>query len=639
MEEHTNNTSEHPSIPFLKHWFKNCEGGTINLRFFGGDGYPKNEFIDLNNIEGVPEILARHNTQDNYFGAALRNGNDGTKEGISLIPGVWFEHDKINSELVEKIWKAPCPPSMIVQSSIESKWQVYYLWEEPLGKDGIKQTEDLILKLINYFGADPGAKDASRILRIPGTKNLKPEYNPPPIVIVLDSNDNEYNPSDFDWLPEPEDNGHKQTNQSEDKYEGARDGVREGEGRNPLLASKAGWLIRKKLPREDIMAILLDINKTFIPPFAQAQVGGILDSVYKTDAKKHPDKAEEGNKYKDIEKAFKSIDDFQALEIPPRKVIINPWLIEQSITLIAGWRGSGKTFFGLTLAICAVGGFDYPLGKWESINPVSALYIDAEMVGNDIQDRYHKLMTDFNNKEKLIIYSDHYANLLGLPPARMGDPKWRDAIKDFVIKNNIKLVFFDNISALCPDIDENLKHVWGPVNSWLLELRFAGVASVLMHHTGKKGDQRGISGREDSIDNSILLARPDDYKSSDGCRFNLRFTKARGVNDTNRKLISDAEWVLKDVTDTQSEWAIGLVAKRTFAECVLMLVKPGLTQKDIADELGITQQQVSKYKTQALVKGYLVEKEGRLSLTKTGTDLVKILPNYNNNWQDNDDPE
>jgi len=339
-------------------------------------------------------------------------------------------------------------------------------------------------------------------------------------------------------------------------------------------------------------------------------------------------------KYGELSKAIIDIDDFLKIEFPERKMIISPWLKEQSITLISGWRGSGKTFFSLTLALCAVGGLNCSLSKWNVINTVPTLYIDAEMVGDDIQKRIHKLETDVCNKEKLFIYSDHYANLQGLPPARLGDAEWRQVIRDLILENKIKLVFLDNISALCPEIDENLKHIWGPINSWLLELRYAGVASVLDHHTGKKGDQRGISGREDSIDNSILLNRPLDYSDKDGCKFNLHFTKCRGVNDADRRLIPDTEFWLKDEDEFHSSWECGTVSKKKFVEGVHML-SSGMSYTQIAKELGIkSKSTVSDYFIKAVEKGYLTKEK---KLTESGRTLVRTLPEYNNNWQETDE--
>jgi putative DNA primase/helicase len=45
----------------------------------------------------------------------------------------------------------------------------------------------------------------------------------------------------------------------------------------------------------------------------------------------------------------------------------------------------------------------------------------------------------------------------------------------------------------------------------------------------KGGDQRGTSRREDVLDTVIRINRPDDYNASEGARFNVTSTKARGL--------------------------------------------------------------------------------------------------------------
>ena len=79
-----------------------------------------------------------------------------------------------------------------------------------------------------------------------------------------------------------------------------------------------------------------------------------------------------------ISSAILKAEDFVFLELPPRQVILYPWLLEQSITLVSGWRNTGKTWFGLSLfdTVTRKGG---EFGPWKVRTPVSALYLDGEM--------------------------------------------------------------------------------------------------------------------------------------------------------------------------------------------------------------------------------------------------------------------
>jgi hypothetical protein len=40
---------------------------------------------------------------------------------------------------------------------------------------------------------------------------------------------------------------------------------------------------------------------------------------------------------------------FSTLDLPQKRSILHPWLGEQTIVLIHGWRGIGKTWFGMGL--------------------------------------------------------------------------------------------------------------------------------------------------------------------------------------------------------------------------------------------------------------------------------------------------
>jgi RecA-family ATPase len=62
-----------------------------------------------------------------------------------------------------------------------------------------------------------------------------------------------------------------------------------------------------------------------------------------------------------------------------------PWIKEGEIILISAWRGTGKTQFGLALASAIANGENF--GSWKSGESIPALYLDGEMVPDDIKER------------------------------------------------------------------------------------------------------------------------------------------------------------------------------------------------------------------------------------------------------------
>jgi putative DNA primase/helicase len=318
---------------------------------------------------------------------------------------------------------------------------------------------------------------------------------------------------------------------------------------------------------------------------------------------------------KPVEGATVDADDFIDLDIPPKKTILIPWLREMMIILITGWRGIGKTWFVLSLFDYISKGLNF--GPWQVENSVSSLYIDAEMAASDEQERLCLLGKGMERrKSPLFIYSDAYANSLGIPRANLRSERWRRDLKQYLLDNGLKLVAFDNIASLCPGIDENTKQAWDPMNQYLLDLRFEGITSVLLHHTNKAGDQRGTSAREDNIDISMTLFQPSDYTNDQGARFIVKFKKTR-ISTKDLSLMQDLEFQLIETND-HVEWSWKNVKRKNKAE-VLRLIDEGIQQVDIATSIGVTKGYISRVKTEAIQDGYLSSKG---KLTQSGFMFV-----------------
>lgn len=311
-----------------------------------------------------------------------------------------------------------------------------------------------------------------------------------------------------------------------------------------------------------------------------------------------------------FEDAILTTQKFKKLDLPKRANFLSPWLKEKSISLISGWRGVGKTFFvlGVLDAITRNSNF----GQWECETPVNCLYVDGEMTSEDMDERIDHLELNSDREKKLHIYSVAYASRLGLPRASLTDETWRDNLKAFMLDNNIRLWVADNIGSLAGGLDENVKKDWDVINQWLLELRFAGIATALLHHVGKSGEQRGTSAREDNIDISITLKAPHDHTPEDGARFNVHFTKSR-VATKHLPLIADTEF--KIIEDKENHiWVHGNVKQERKKE-VLKMLNDGLEQKTIAESLCISKGYVSQIKNEAVKEGLLSQKK---QLTQSG---------------------
>lgn len=306
-------------------------------------------------------------------------------------------------------------------------------------------------------------------------------------------------------------------------------------------------------------------------------------------------------KKKTLEDVIMTTSEFHALEIPQRAVYLYPWLKEDSITLITGERGIGKSFLGHAIANAITKGESF--GSWNCEKTASVLILDGEMPATDLQERIQSLRLDSERSCPLYIYSDALANQNGLSRAHLANESWREKIKSILLTRHIKLWIVDNLASLAGGLDENLKKDWDPINTWLLELRFAGIATILLHHTNKEGTQRGTSAREDNIDVSIMLKRPSDYTSEDGCRFITSFTKAR-VSLAALPLIGETEFKLIERTEGEYSWTWANVKKERKKE-ILRMLDEGMDYEAIMKGIGISKGYISKVRKDAVSQGFI----------------------------------
>jgi hypothetical protein len=299
---------------------------------------------------------------------------------------------------------------------------------------------------------------------------------------------------------------------------------------------------------------------------------------------------------------------FLSLRLPEARTFIDPIVGERRIILLTGWRGVGKTWAGLS--ICDSITRSVPFGPWPVMNSVPCLYLDGEMAVQDIQDRYRWLNPDGDRREPLYFYSDSYMSSLGLPRASLLNRRWRQDVKMLLSSMGVKVFIIDNIASLAGGIDENSKRDWDPVNQWLLELRFSGITTILLHHTNKDGNQRGTSAREDNIDLSIMLKQPSDYSPEYGADFILSFNKTRVPLCDLRKM-QDIRFTLAEKDGVLSwQWR---EVKAEIRDEAIRMIDQGMDYKDIAAALGISKGRISQIKTEALKAGIL-DSKGHLKM-------------------------
>ena len=310
-----------------------------------------------------------------------------------------------------------------------------------------------------------------------------------------------------------------------------------------------------------------------------------------------------------------------AIPIPERKVYLHPWLAEQTITLVTGYRGTGKTWFALGIAKAISTGTKF--GPWECRDVARVMHIDGELPLVDIKERIAGLEMDLDNPN-LLFYLDAIAELNGLDRPNLGNHEWRERMLEMLTREKIDVAIYDNISALTSGIEENKAESWDPIADYLKTCRHRGVTSILLHHPNKSGDQRGTSKREDIISSSIVLKHPPGYTRDEGARFLVDFTKCR-VSNRHLTLISDRDCRVIETADRHYRYQWSEPSKETNV-LVLKLLNEGVAQKDIASFLDVSSGRISQIKSDLFKKKLI--KTGKLGTIELTSDGERFLFNH-----------
>lgn len=286
------------------------------------------------------------------------------------------------------------------------------------------------------------------------------------------------------------------------------------------------------------------------------------------------------------------LQEFLALELPPREDILAPILQTQSLSMIYAKRGIGKTNVSLSIAHAVASGGE--VLSWSAPKPRRTLYIDGEMPARLMQERLESITKASNTQAEEGYFTLLTPDMQELGMPDLSTPEGQKQYEPFV--EDAEFIVIDNISTLARTGKENEAEGWLPIQAWALDMRSRGKSVLFVHHAGKGGQQRGTSRREDVLDLVLTLKRPDDYNTEQGARFEVHFEKARNLMGAESKSfeaqLSDGEWTFKDIEDLET------------LKVVELKEEYGLSYRDIAKEM----EGMTKSRAQRLYDGYYKQK-------------------------------
>ena len=280
--------------------------------------------------------------------------------------------------------------------------------------------------------------------------------------------------------------------------------------------------------------------------------------------------------------------EFLEMPIPERTHILRPIIAAQSINMCHAPRGVGKTFAAGSIALAvASGGSIY---NWNAPSPSKVMYVDGEMPAIAMKERFSLLTKGMSIspqalKNIVLITPDLQARPMPDLSSQAGQLLLEPLL------DGVDLIIIDNIATLCRSGKENEANSWGQMQVWLLDLRRRGMSVLLIHHSGKSGDQRGTSAREDIMDTVINLCRPLQYKMSEGARFEVHLTKARNLSGEEAEPF---EAHLQDNGDSLM-WVVNKI-EDVRAKELQALLEAGCSIREAAEEMGIPRSTLGRLK-------------------------------------------
>jgi len=312
-----------------------------------------------------------------------------------------------------------------------------------------------------------------------------------------------------------------------------------------------------------------------------------------------------------------SLKDLLAKQFPKREYLIEPVLKEGESMMLWAAPGVGKTMLALSLATAVAGGGNVLTLKGAGNRRV--LIIDGEMNEADLQDRFVALIPSVEGCDPAkamgnIVIIARQAQALGTPFPDLAEHTGQQEVLRRAIKGKFDLVILDNFSTLATLEDENSSSAMDPVLRFLMEMKQAGVACILIHHSAKTGDKyRGSSKIETTFEAILGLKKPDSIADGQLASFEMEWTKFRNIRNEATK--GKRAWLVKDEKSELLRWCHEMSDSEEVTR-LLALLKSGAypTQRDLAAAMEVSEPTLTRLKARAKAERRVSEEEWRAYL-------------------------
>lgn len=488
--------------------------GFISLPYKEGGTWheDKSVFFHINgSIPDVSSIVDRR--ADIYFCPVVFSQPHRRKEYALPTNILWADLDPVHPK------QCRIRPSIAWESS-PNRYQALWFLTEDVAPD----TAAELSKRIAYAdGADTGGWDLTQVLRIPGTRNYKPEYKNAPEVKLLWAKRKAYSPNEFratypevssvesttlfdKWpeVPQPVINA---------AFEGLPKGyqqriIRQADDRSLELQKLARDLLKLSLGADLVVHLLqMSANNKFRGRADEhkqlmKQVESAKDAV---GAAKVPQAATEESELKEPIEQMKVHQWGSFLSVPTHlKWLVEDSWIDESVGFISGRSKSYKTWIALDLGLSVVSGAPF-LDKFLVGRTGPVLLIQEEDPMSVLQERLRLIGKRKGMLPSAIVLRDpdrlrlrfpeypfHIINLQGFS---LGAEEKVNQVRQLIAELNPVLVILDPLIVMLGDVDENrgtaVSNILQKVKMWREEF---GCSVAIVHHWNKTKSEDGDRG-------------------------------------------------------------------------------------------------------------------------------------------------
>lgn len=245
------------------------------------------------------------------------------------------------------------------------------------------------------------------------------------------------------------------------------------------------------------------------------------------------------------------------------EMLLAPWLRVGGRGMIHARPGLGKSWLAMSVAMCVAGAGR--MLDWQAMKAAPVLFIDAEMTLAELDERQDGLTgaiggldevaLDENLRTVSKVDFDNDDGADGWPTPESD----ADRIYRWAMEHDARLVVFDNLRGLTDVTDENVATEWRPLHDLCSDLKTAGVATLLVHHDDKRGqDFSGSDNIQVPIEARLHLQRQP-WAGAGEASFRLTYRKDRHGKNQDRvvgvamrgdlKVGEQLQWVVGDDVD------------------------------------------------------------------------------------------